>query len=223
MARIARVVLPGYAHHITQRGNRRQDVFFCEEDYGYYLEMLKEQCAMEKVEVWGYCLMTNHVHLIVNPSEESNLSRAIGETHRCYTRMINFREKWRGYLWQGRFASFPMDDCWLLKAAAYVELNPVKAKMVDEPWDYRWSSVHSHLSGKDPLGIVDAGKLLDLIGDWKGYLLEAQKHDSKEFEEHERTGRPLGNDSFIEMAEKFLRRDLKKKKPGPKLQDAHKD
>ena len=85
--------------------------------------------------------MTNHVHLIVTPGSSSNLSRAIAETHRRYTRMINFRENWRGYLWQGRFASFPMDEKYLLKAAAYVELNPVKAKMVSKPEDYRWSSV----------------------------------------------------------------------------------
>jgi putative transposase len=216
MARLARVILPGYPHHITQRGNRRQDVFFCEEDYRYYLELLKVWCDQENLEVWSYCLMTNHIHLIVCPDETSNLSRAIGETHRNYTRMINFREKWRGYLWQGRFASFPMDENWLLRAAAYVELNPVKAKMVEKPWDYKWSSVHAHLSGKDPLGLVDADKLLDFVGDWESYLLEAQKYNSQEFEKHERTGRPLGDEAFIEKAEKLLGRDLKRKKPEPK-------
>ncbi|MCF6282618.1 MAG: transposase, partial [Candidatus Polarisedimenticolaceae bacterium] len=123
MARLARVVLPGYPHHITQRGNRRQEVFFCDEDYQHYLELLKEWCAQEKIEIWAYCLMNNHIHLIVKPNKDSNLSRAIGETHRRYTRMINFRERWRGYLWQGRFASFPMEEGWLLRAAAYVELN----------------------------------------------------------------------------------------------------
>ena len=100
MARLARVVLPGYPHHITQRGNRRQDVFFCDEDYRHYLDLLKEYCGQEEVEIWAYCLMTNHVHLIVRPSEEANLGRAIGETHRRYTRLINFRENWRGYLWR---------------------------------------------------------------------------------------------------------------------------
>jgi len=219
MARLARVILPGYPHHITQRGNRRQDVFFCEGDYQYYLELLQVLCKQEKIEIWAYCLMSNHVHLILKPNKISNLSRAIGETHRHYTRMINFREKWRGYLWQGRFASFAMDEQWLLKAVAYVELNPVKAKMVDNAWDYQWSSVHAHLLGKDPLGIVDVDKLLTLIGDWKGYLLEAQRYNSIEFEEHERTGRPLGDEAFIEKAEQLLERDLKKKKPGPKPQN----
>lgn len=219
MARLARVVLPGYPHHITQRGNRRQDVFFREEDYGHYLELLKEYCGQEKIEVWAYCLMTNHVHLIVTPNKKSNLGRAIGETHRRYTRMVNFRENWRGYLWQGRFASFPMEERWLLKAAAYVELNPVKAGMVKRAWDYPWSSVHAHLSGKDPVGIVDADKLLNLIGDWKGYLAEAMANSGEEFKRHGRTGRPLGNETFIEKAEILLGRNLKKMKPGPKPKD----
>jgi len=217
MARLARVVLPGYPHHITQRGNRRQDVFFKEEDYYYYLDLLKQWCGEEQVEIWSYCLMTNHVHLILTPGPASNLSRAIAETHRRYTRMINFRENWRGYLWQGRFASFPMDEGYLLKAAAYVELNPVKAKMVTKAEDYRWSSVHAHLKGKDPLGIVDARKLLAICGDWKHYLNQAMKDPEDEFIRHSSTGRPLGGADFIERAEGILQRDLQKKKPGPKV------
>jgi len=216
MARLARVVLPGYPHHITQRGNRRQDVFFKKGDYEHYLELLKQWCAHERIEIWAYCLMTNHVHLIVVPKKKSNLGKAIGETHRRYTRMINLREHWKGYLWQGRFASYPMQKSWLLKAAAYVELNPVKAGMVKNAWDYRWSSVHAHLAGKDTQGIIQAEKLLSLTGDWKAYLREAQGYPGNEFGQHERTGRPLGDERFIEKAERLLQRDLKKKKPGPK-------
>lgn len=216
MARLARVVLPGYPHHITQRGNRRQDVFFKESDYEHYLELLREWCAYESIEIWAYCLMTNHVHLIVQPNKKSNLGKAIGEVHRRYTRMINFRENWKGYLWQGRFASYPMDKNWLLKAAAYVELNPVKAGMVKNAWDYRWSSVHAHLAGIDTQGVIQPEKLLTLAGDWKTYLKEAQVDPDNEFEKHERTGRPLGKERFIEKAERLLQRDLKKKKPGPK-------
>ena len=222
MARLARVVLPGYPHHITQRGNRRQDVFFKDSDYEQYLELLKTWCQQERVEIWAYCLMTNHVHLIVKPGKQSNLSKAIGETHRRYTRMINFREHWKGYLWQGRFASYPMDKNWLLRAAAYVELNPVKAGMVKKAWDYRWSSVHAHLSGKDSQGIIRPERLLKLAGDWKTYLKEAQAFKDEEFERHERTGRPLGAERFIEKAERLLNRDLKKKKPGPKGDDKDK-
>ncbi len=217
MARLARVILPNFPHHIIQRGNRRQDVFFKEEDYQYYLNLLKQWCKQEDIEVWAYCLMSNHVHLIVCPGSHSNLSRAIGETHRRYTRMINFREKWRGYLWQGRFSSFPMEESWLLKAVSYVELNPVKAGMVDFAWDYRWSSVHAHLSGKDEFELVNTDRMLSLVGDWKRYLLEAQNQSVEDFARHERTGRPLGSERFIETAESLLHRELKKKKPGPKV------
>ena len=98
MARLARVVVPGYPHHVTQRGNRRQQTFFCEEDYTAYLELMAEWCKVRGVQIWAYCLMPNHVHLIAVPQSEDGLSRAIGEAHRRYTRRINFREKWRGYL-----------------------------------------------------------------------------------------------------------------------------
>ena len=217
MARLARVILPEYPHHIIQRGNRRQDVFFCDDDYIFYLDLLKHWCDEEGIEVWAYCLMTNHVHLILKPHQDSNLSKAIGETHRRYTRMINLREDWRGYLWQGRFSSYPMDERYLLKAAAYVELNPVKANMVHEPWDYRWSSVHAHLNGKDPQGLVDPQKLLDICGDWHSYLKQSQTELDTTFEQHLSTGRPLGDDDFISKLEKQLGRSLRKKKPGPKV------
>ena len=216
MARIARVVIPGYPHHITQRGNRRQDVFFYESDYRYYLEQLKEWCSTEDIEIWAYCLMTNHVHLIVKPHVHSNLGKAIGETHRRYTRMINFRQNWRGYLWQGRFASFPMDENWLLQAAAYVELNPVKAGIVKHAWEYPWSSVHANLAGYDDQGIVNIEGLKHYADDWKEYLTSAEFHVSDAFRKHEKTGRPMGSEQFIENAEILLNRTLKKKKPGPK-------
>ncbi len=102
---------------------------------------------------------------------------------------------------------------------AYVELNPVKAGIVKNAWGYRWSSVHAHLSGIDPDGIIRPEKLLSLTGDWKAYLTAAQAYQDNDFERHERTGRPLGDEKFIEKAERLLNRDLKKKKPGPKKQD----
>ena len=219
MARLARIVLPGYPHHVTQRGNRRQDVFFCDDDFQAYLNLLKQWCAKESVKVWAYCLMTNHVHLIVKPEEGSNLSRAIGETHRRYTRMVNFREQWRGYLWQGRFSSFVMDEAWLLQAVAYVEYNPVAAGMVARPWDYRWSSVHAHLVGEDAQGIVETAPLLDLVGrDWRAYLSSYKVNRDSDFAAHESTGRPLGGEGFIDRIETALGRVVRKKKPGRKRQ-----
>ncbi len=110
-----------------------------------------------------------------------------------------------------------MEKNYLLKAAAYVELNPVKAKMVKKPEDDRWSSVHAHLSGVGPLKIVDAGKLLEICGDWKQYLKQSFKEPGDEFIRHSSTGRPLGSETFIQKAEKLLNRNLQKKKPGPKV------
>jgi putative transposase len=158
MARLARVVVPGVAHHVTQRGNRRQPTFFQEDDYRAYLELLGEGCGRCGVEVWAYCLMPNHVHLIVVPQSEDGLRRALGEAHRRYTRRINFREGWRGHLWQGRFASFALDARYLRRAARYVELNPVRAKLCRMPWRWPWSSAAAHVAGKED-GVVRVAPL----------------------------------------------------------------
>ena len=110
MARLARVVAPGLPHHITQRGNRRQPTFFSDEDDQYYLQLMAEWCAFCSVEIWANCLMPNHVHLIAVPQSADGLTRAIGDVLHRYTRMVNFREGWRGHLWQGRFSSFVLDE-----------------------------------------------------------------------------------------------------------------
>src|SRR5947209_4469298 len=114
MARLARVVVPGLPHHVTQRGNRRLQTFFSDEDYRAYLDLMAHWCTACRVEIWSYCLMPNHIHLIAVPDSENGLRRAIGEAHRRYTRRVNFRQRWRGHLWQGRFASFVMDEPYLL-------------------------------------------------------------------------------------------------------------
>ncbi len=108
MVRLARVVVPGVPHHVTQRGNRRQTVFFSDGDYKYYYDLLFECSRKTDVSVWSYCFMPNHVHIVLVPSSKESLHKCLSEVHRRYTRYINFREGWRGYLWQGRFSSFPM-------------------------------------------------------------------------------------------------------------------
>ncbi|KJR96648.1 MAG: transposase [Desulfobulbaceae bacterium BRH_c16a] len=215
MARIARAVAPGYPHHITQRGNRRQQTFFCEDDYLAYIELMAQWCRKYHVEIWAWCLMPNHVHLIAVPYIEGALSRAIGEAHRRYTRRINFREKWRGHLWQERFASFSMDEQYLLATARYIEMNPVAAKLVQNPEDYRWSSAKAHLSGEDD-GLVQVSPLLELVSDWRSFLKLTPQDEIDMIHRHERTGRPLGAEGFIEKLELTLDRILRPKKPGPK-------
>lgn len=197
MTRLARVVAPGYPHHITQRGNRRQPTFFETGDYRLYLSILKEQCDKAATNVWAYCLMPNHVHLIVVPSAEDGLRKAIGETHRRYTRAINQRMEWRGYLWQGRFASFPMDESYLLAAARYVELNPVKAGLVDRPEDYQWSSARFNLGLCDD-HLVARSPLRSIVGSWESFLLmEENEKEQRQLRVAIKTGKPLGTDAFV--------------------------
>ena len=216
MARLARVVIPGMPHHVTQRGNRRQTTFFCEEDYAAYVELMGQSCRELGVKIWAYCLMPNHVHLIAVPKTEDGLRRAIGESHRRYSRRVNFREDWRGHLWQGRFASFVMDEPYLLAAARYVELNPVRAGLVVAPSDYRWSSARAHLKRKDD-GLVKVSPLLKIAGNWRRLLASASTEEELEmFRQHERTGRVLGDDDFQKRLEKTLGRVLRRQKPGSK-------
>jgi putative transposase len=215
MARIARVIAPGIPHHITQRGNRRQQTFFCDDDYRAYIDLMAEWCGKCHVEVWAWCLMPNHVHLIAVPDSEIGLARAIGEAHRRYTRRINFREGWRGHLWQERFASFPMDDNYLLAAARYVEMNPVASGLVAHPGDYPWSSTRAHIAGQnDQLTKVEP--LLALVNNWNDFLSLATEEDLAVLQKHERSGRPLGQVSFVEHLEENLARTLSPQKRGPK-------
>jgi len=216
MARIARVIAAGIPHHITQRGNRRMPTFFRDEDYQAYISLLSEWCKKCGVEIWAYCLMPNHVHLVAVPESEDGLRRGIGEAHRRYSRMINFRENWRGHLWQGRFASFPMDESYLLAAARYVEMNPVRAHLAPDAASWPWSSAHAHVAGTDD-DLVKVAPLLEIAGDWGLFLAGAEAEEQmNDIRKHERTGRPLGSEGFVEKLESVLERILKRGKPGPK-------
>ncbi len=215
MARIARIIAPDYPHHVTQRGNRRQPTFFCEDDYLVYIDLMAQWCRHYHVDIWSWCLMPNHVHLIAVPRTTEGLARAIGEAHRRYTRHVNFREGWRGHLWQGRFASFPMDQQHLLATARYIEMNPVAANLVEHPQDYRWSSARAHLAGKDD-ELVKVAPLLGLVPEWEDFLSLSSEDELDRLHRHERTGRPLGNQAFVETLEQTLGRVLHPQKPGPK-------
>ncbi len=218
MARMARVVAPGLPHHITQRGNRRQETFFSADDYRLYKNLMAEWCQRCGVEIWAYCLMPNHVHMIAVPEHEDSLSRAIGEAHRRYTVAINSREDWRGFLWQGRFASAVMDEQYLLTAARYVELNPVRARLRRRPETHPWSSARAHLAGTDD-ELVRVSPLLDLVPNWAAFLAGGLDEEAAEtLRAVERTGRPLGSKAFIGKLERRLNRPLAKRRPGPKAQ-----
>jgi putative transposase len=201
---------------VTQRGNRRQQTFFIEEDYLAYRELLVECCARHGVDLWAYCFMPNHVHLIATPQTATGLAVAIGEAHRRYTRRINFRQEWRGHLWQGRFASVVLDGPHLLAAVRYVERNPVRAGLCQNAWDYRWSSAAAHVAGQDD-ELVKTAPLLGLVPDWREYInTDPTDREVNALRKHERTGRPLGSDSFVKALESLLERPLFRQKPGRK-------
>ena len=158
MVRHARLVLPGVAHHVTQRGNDKQQIFFTDGDRRQYLAYLRESAARAGVALSAFCLMSNHVHLVVTPEREDSLARALGRTHLLYAQYVFKAQGRSGHLWQSRFYSCPLDEAHAHNASAYVELNPVRAAMVNEPWDYAWSSAAAHCgTGADPSGMRDLG------------------------------------------------------------------
>ena len=198
MSRQPRLVVPDHPHHVTQRGNRRQPVFFCDDDYTLYLDLLRHWAGQAKTEIWAYCLMPNHVHLILTPSTPDGLRAALGETHRRYTRHINLREGWRGHLWQERFHSFVMDEPYVLACARYVALNPVAAGLVARPEDWAWSSARAHLEGKSD-GAVALAPLATRVDDWATFFDDGVEDAMTErLDLHLRTGRPLGDAAFID-------------------------
>ena len=216
MARMPRLVVPGYPHHITQRGNRRQRTFFGEDDYRHYIMLVSESAREAETEIWAYCLMPNHVHLVMVPSTEDGLRATLGEAHRHYTRHVNFRQGWRGHLWQERFHSFLMDENYLLATVRYVERNPVAARLCQHPAEWPWSSAHAHLEGVDD-NLVTVKPMLDRIPDWEAYLSSAALGDTSEsIRRHSRSGRPLGSTEFIKILEQQTGKILTPKRPGPK-------
>lgn len=213
MPRGPRTVIAGLPHHVTQRGNRRQRTFFRDTDYLAYLDYMRDACERHGVEVWAWCLMPNHTHLAVVPSSESALSRAISDAHQRYTYEINQREGWRGHLWQGRYFSFAMDERYLRATVRYIELNPVRAGLVEKPQDYPWSSARAHLSGRDD-GLVKVAPMLGRIADWAAFLrTETEAEEMIDIRKHQSTGRPLGDERFVTELEEKVGRPLRPQRP----------
>jgi len=206
MARKARIIFPGYPHHIIQRGNRCQQVFFSDQDKKAYLELLARYAKEPRIEFWAYCLMDNHVHFIAVPENEKSFAKGFALAHQKYTYIINQREGWKGYLWQGRFLSYPMDERYLFAAVRYVELNPVRAGIVEKPEDYPWSSARAHIFGEKEELLSD-NFMRGEISDWKAYLNQKGNDlENKIFKAHETNAKPLGDKKFIEKIEKMTGR-----------------
>jgi putative transposase len=198
MPRTARVVVPEAPHHVVQRGNRRQRTFFCPQDYVAYLKIAAEEFSKAGVQVWAYCLMPNHVHLIAVPERQDALAAAVGLTHLRYTLRVNEREGWTGFLWQGRFASFPMDERYLLACERYVGLNPVRAGLAKHACEWPWSSVRAHImGGSDPL--LTPEPMIERLGKDLAQVFDTDVEDEMRqvLRRAAVTGRPLGAADWI--------------------------
>lgn len=201
MPRTARIVVPGAPHHVTQRGNRREPIFFENGDQAIYLRILATQTRRRGVEIWAYCLMPNHVHLILTPNDEAGLALAVGETHRRYTSFINGRAGWSGHLFQSRYASVAMSDAHFITAARYVALNPVRAQLVKRAEEWRWSSVHAHLAGEDD-GVVIVAPLLSRVGRFAETIEgEPDRPEFSALRSAEVSGLPLGLGGRVKMSQ----------------------
>ena len=214
MARLARVVLPHLPHHVIQRGVRSLPIFHSPADREAYLDLVATFGARYGVQFWAWCLMTNHVHLVVVPPEDpAALARAIGEAHRRYTRLVNFREGVRGHLFQERFHSFPIQtDLHLLTVVRYVERNPVRAKLVRQAVDYPWSSARHH-AAHTPDRLVTNSPLHALAPDWSQVLTEPDP-ELDAVRRHVRTGRPWGSEAWITTLEQQVGRSLRPRTGG---------
>jgi putative transposase len=224
MPRIGRVVAQGLPHHVTQRGNARQQVFYCAEDYALYKDLLWRYASRSGVALWAYCLMPNHIHLICVPENGQSLASTLSRTHADYARHFNIVGRSCGHVWQARYFSCPVEGvhCW--QAMAYVERNPVRAGLATEAADYRWSSAAAHTG-------VAADAMLDLRS-WQA------EYDAHRWAEALRTsvaeeciaerirqatlrGRPLGGEAFVQSLEKTTGRRLHPNPPGrPRRENA---
>ena len=213
MPRLSRNVFAHVPHHITQRGNRREDVFFTDEDRTFYLAWLKHYCQKHRVEVLAYCLMTNHIHLVLQPSTAEGLQRVLKPLHMRYAQRVNRERGWKGHLWQGRYFSSALDDAYVWAAIRYVERNPVRAKRVRKAERYAWSSAAGHC-GLRTDAVLTQGKVwartLTTIEDWSAWLAEGDTPEQLEtLRRHIDKGLPCGSEKFVSRLERVAKRALR--------------
>ena len=214
------MILPGVPHHVTQRGNRREQTFFEDGDYALYLDLLAEGAERHGVEVWAYCLMPNHVHIVAVPRDAEGLGRTFRHVHRHYAGYVNTRMRVTGHLWQGRFSSVAMDEQHLHAAFRYVALNPVRARLVPHAEDWLWSSVRAHLAEMDD-HVVKVAPALERIGNFRAFLGEAfdEAFTYAALRHAETIGRPIGSRQWLEDMEHRSGLQLLPRKRGPKPRD----
>ncbi len=217
MARLARIVIPGVPHHVTQRGNGRAQTFFSDDDYALYRALLGKHCRAHDVSIWAWVLMPNHVHLVVTPGHADGVRAALSKVHRAYAGHIHAREKRSGHFWQGRFGCVAMDEAHVSAAVRYILLNPVRARLGDHAEDWRWSSVHAHLAPARGDGVTDTVPVATRFPDLANLLASGEDEAmSVALRRAESIGRPVGDRNFLERIGNETGREIARRKPGPK-------
>jgi putative transposase len=216
MARLPRIVIPNHPHHVIQEGVRAMAIFRHDGDRKRYLQFMAEECERFQLEILAWCLMRSYVHLVGVPAAEQALARAVGNAHRRYTRMRNFDEGVRGYLFQGRFSSCAMDERHLIASARYALLDPVVSRLAKRAWEYPWSSAAYHVGRRRSDPLCADRSLGGVVRDWKKLLAEEDADAERNLQLCIRTGRPAGSPQFIVQMEKVTGVRLRKRKPGPK-------
>jgi putative transposase len=228
MPRQARNVFSAIPHHITQRGNRREDVFFTVEDRQVYLTWLCEYSQKYNVDILAYCLMTNHIHLVAVPQTEDGLQRALKPLHMRHAQRINREKGWKGHLWQGRFFSSPLDGQYLWAAIRYVERNPVRAKIVRKAERYPWSSAAAHCGLRTDVALTQKSiwmKNFAQIPNWSAWLAEGDEPEKiTVLRAYIEKGLPCGSEHFLKKLERLTGRDLRYRPQGrPKSKDSNEE
>ena len=227
MARKPRINLPGMPYHVIQRGNNREPCFFAEEDYQFYLGCLEDALQKYSCDLHAYVLMTNHVHLLITPEDNNGVSRVMQSVGRRYVQYVNHTYRRTGTLWEGRFKSSLVDaDNYLLTCQRYIELNPVRANMVDAPDQYKWSSYRSNAFGEES-ALIDSHVLYRQLGSTREVRLHQYRElfryhldygDLHDIRESLSLGSVLGSDYFKDQIERVLMRGVRPNKVGrPKL------
>ncbi|MFH0888807.1 MAG: transposase [Planctomycetota bacterium] len=216
MPRVARAVAVGFPHHVIQRGNNREKIFFAQTTRDKYLDWLREYADVWDVKIMAYCLMTNHIHLLVRPNKPESLAKMMQGLNVCYTRYINKRYKRTGRLLEGRYHSCIIDEePYLWAVARYIEQNPLRAGMVKELEDYPYSSARAHITGRLDEELTDELITEDERSDYVEFIkAPIPKKEINRIRITTRQGKPLGDSDFIEMLERKLKRHFGKKKSG---------
>ena len=217
MARLARVIALEVAHHVTQRGNARQFILNCDAEREVYLSLLTEGLERHQAGLIGYCLMSNHVHLVMVPRRADALAGVLKYTHGRYAAYRNAKRGTSGHVWQGRYYSCPLDEPHLWRALRYTELNPVRARLVQEAEAWRWSSAAAHCGSAAAPAWLEMGewkRRWDGVG-WRSYLkCGASDSETAALRQSTHTGRPLGSDEFVKELEEKMGRQLAPRKGG---------